>query len=215
LIPTYELLKTLEVRSWKVSATVSVGNWIQEKGEYDLSQKEFFDAYLELIEQYQQDGALLTIQLGGFYFCEKGSREYKIPILKFDGSEKALKQPICRSARLNPYVMADGKLLPCIPMTGTFIEDEMPSLLDTGLSTAIEDPRFFERIDMRLETLLQHNQECDSCEYKLRCGMGCRAQAMIATGNYYGKDPESCFFFKSKYEEKIKEKNDVKDARNL
>ena len=203
LMATYHLLKSLGVHSWKVSATVGVGNWAQEKGQYDLSQKEFFDPYLELIEQYQRDGAPLTIQLGGFYFCEKGSNQYKVPILKFDGSERMLKQPVCRSARLNPYVMADGTLLPCIPMTGTFLEDEMPTLRKTPISAAMEDSRFFELIDMRLETLLQHNKECDSCEYKLQCGMGCRAQAMLATGDYYGIDPESCFFYQNKYKEKI------------
>lgn len=205
LTETYELLKSLGISSWKVSPTVSVGNWEQEQGQYDIPREDLYGAYLQLIKRYQADEAPFTIMLGGVYYCEKGSTQYQIPIIKFDGSENALKQPVCRSARLNLYIMADGKLLPCIPMTGTHIENEMPDLLTTTLPEAMEDSRYFDLIDLRLGTLLQKNQECDSCEYKLRCGMGCRAQAVQASGDYYGNDPESCFFFKNGYEEKIKE----------
>lgn len=202
---TYELLKSLGIRSWKMSPAMSVGNWEQEEGRYDIPVKELYAAYLEMIRWHNDDGAPLELLLGGFYYRSHGSKEYHIPFAKFDGTKNALSQTACRSCRLHPYIMADGKLLPCIPMTGTSIEKEMPSLLDTTISQALNDSRYFEIIDTRLEALLKNNAECSACEHKMRCGMGCRACAIDATGDFYGIDPHSCYFFKNAYEEKISE----------
>ena len=205
LMQTYELLRSLDITSWKVSPTVSVGNWELEQGQYDISRSDLYDAYLQLIQRFQADHAPFTMMLGGFYYCEKGSNRYHIPMIKFDGSEKMLKQTVCRSCRIHLYLMADGKLLPCIPMTGTTIEDQMPNLLSSTITEALEDSRYFEFIDMRLGQLLQHNSQCADCEHRLRCGMGCRAHALQCSGSYAGVDPDCCFYYKNGYEERVKE----------
>lgn len=205
LLPTYDLLKKLGISTWKISPAMSVGNWEQEQGRYDIPVQDLYDMYLQMIKKHRADHAPFAMMLGGFYFCGKGSGEYIIPMVKFDGSEKALRQTVCRSCRVNLYIMADGKLLPCIPMTGTFIEKDMPSLLNMSIAEAMNDSRYFSLIDMRLEELFYKNNECKDCKHRLRCGMGCRAEAINSSGNYYGVDSLNCYFFKNGYEEKIKE----------
>lgn len=204
LMPTYELLKSLDISSWKISPVINVGNWEQEQGQYDIPIKDLYDTYLKLIKKHHNDGAPLAMMLEGFYYCAKESDNYIMPMVKYDGTEKALRQTVCRSCRINPYIMADGKLLPCIPMTGTYMENDMPNLLATTITEAMNDSHYFDIIDTRLEKLLGENNECDACEYKLRCGTGCRAHAITCTGSFYGADPASCYFFKNGYEEKIK-----------
>jgi radical SAM protein with 4Fe4S-binding SPASM domain len=204
LMQTYEFLKSLDITSWKISPTISTGNWEQEQGKFDIPINELFDAYMELIRKYHTDGAPFAMMLSGFFYCGKGSGDYSMPFIKFDGSEKALRQTVCRSCRIHPYLMADGKLLPCIPMTDTYIEKDMPSLLETTFTEAMRESRYFDLIDMRLENLFRENTECSDCEHKLRCGMGCRAQAINCSGSYYGVDPACCYFFKNGYEERIR-----------
>lgn len=201
---TYQLLKSLDVGHWKMSPAMSVGNWEQEQGRYDIPVAELYAAYLELIRRHDADNAPLGLILGGFYYRGRASKQYSIPMVRFDGDEGTLRQVACRSCRINLHIMADGKLLPCIPMTGTPIEGEMPSLLNTTISQALNDSRYFAVIDTRIGALLQNNSECAACEHKLRCGMGCRAGALNSSGNFYGKDPCSCYFFNHGYEEKIR-----------
>ncbi|SFG13365.1 radical SAM additional 4Fe4S-binding SPASM domain-containing protein [Desulfotomaculum arcticum] len=204
LAQTYELLKALGISSWKISPTMSVGNWAHEQGQYDIPIKDLYDAYLQLIKKHHGDGAPFALMLGGFYYCGKENDQYIIPLIKYDGTEKALRQTVCRSCRINLYIMADGRLLPCIPMTGTYMEKEMPNLLTTTITEAMNSSRYFDIIDTRLEKLFRENNECAGCEHKLKCGMGCRANAINCSGSFYGVDAGSCYFFKNRYEEKIK-----------
>ena len=200
---TYELLKALGVSHWKTSPAMNVGNWQQEQGHYDLPIKALYAAYLDLIALHQADGAPLSLMLGGFYYGRKHSKEPVIPMVRFDGTDAALRQILCRSCRLNLYNMADGKLLPCIPMTGSAVEEEMPSLLDGTIVQALAGSRFFEVIDTKLDAVLENNPECAACEHRLRCGGGCRACGMTLGDNFYSVDTYSCFFFKNGYEQKV------------
>lgn len=192
------------VRSVKTSPATDSGDWLKENGQLTLSAEELSQAYLDYIPKYKAAGAPLSIMLGGSFLCNKGSDKYWIPFKKYDGSEKMLRQTLCRSARTTMYIAADGRLLPCIPLTGSSLQDEMPKITEMGLIEALSDSKYLRAIDTRLEDLLAHNEKCNACEYRLSCGGGCRAGALFTTGDYLGCDEYTCYFFKNNYEEKIK-----------
>ena len=48
------------------------------------------------------------------------------------------------------------------------------------------------------------NEDCRRCEYRDRCAGGCRSAALIHGDNYFGPDPDACWFFKNGWEERIK-----------
>ena len=200
---TLNLLAELGVRNVKTGPTSDAGNWLKEGGKYNLTVNELYAAYLDYIPKYKAAGAPLTIMLGGFFMCRKGSQNYFSPSKKYDGSEKMLRQTICPSARNTMYIAADGKLLPCIPLTGLAIQEEMPSVAEMDICQALSDSRYLSLIDMRLEDLLKVNAKCRACEYKLTCGGGCRAGALVCSGEYLGCDDYTCYFFQNRYEEKI------------
>lgn len=201
---TFKLLADLGVRSWKTSPASDSGNWAAEGGKYNLTVKELYDAYLELIPKYKAAGAPLSIMLGGFFANGRGKADYHIPSKKYNGNEKMQKSVICGSARNTMYIAADGKLLPCIPLSGLPIQEEMPSLADTPLLEALSASRYIRMIDTRLEDLLSENQKCRECEHKYYCGGGCRAGALLTSGEYLGCDEFTCYLFKNGYEAKIK-----------
>jgi radical SAM protein with 4Fe4S-binding SPASM domain len=200
---TFNLLVELGVRGWKTSPTSDAGNWLNEAGKYNLKVDELYTAYMDFIPKYKAAGAPLSIMLGGFFMCNKGSEKYQIPSKKFDGSEKMLRQTICPSARNTMYIAADGKLLPCIPLTGLPIQESMPSVTEMEICQALSDSRYLNLIDTRLEDLLRVNTKCRGCEYRLYCGGGCRAGALVCSGEYLGCDDYTCYFFKNKYEDRI------------
>ncbi|RPI24921.1 MAG: radical SAM protein [Acidobacteria bacterium] len=192
------------VRSVKTSPATDAGEWLNEKGQYTLTAEELCEAYLAFIPKYKAAGAPLSLMLGGSFCCDKGSDKYWIPFKKYDGSEKMVRQTLCRSARTTMYIGADGRLLPCIPLTGSSLQEEMPKITEMGLIQALSESKYLRAIDTRLNELLAHNEKCNACEYRLTCGGGCRAGALFTTGDYLGCDEYTCYFFKNKYEEKIR-----------
>jgi radical SAM protein with 4Fe4S-binding SPASM domain len=138
--------------------------------------------------------------LGGFFMCGKGSKEYTIPAKK-QGNERA---PLCLSARSALYIAADGKLLPCMPLAGLPIQEEMPSLYDITVAQALSASLYLERIETPVSALMEHNPGCASCEHRKSCGGGCRASALTEHNDYLGADPATCAFFKGGYEDKIR-----------
>jgi radical SAM protein with 4Fe4S-binding SPASM domain len=209
---TFDLLVALGVSAWKLSPVMNVGNWQREQGIYDVSLETLYREYLELARLHRQKGAPLNLILGGFFCGKRGSTDYYIPFCKFDGTEAATKQIVCRSCRIHPYIMADGKLLPCIPMTGSPVEAEMSSLFEISLEQALYESLYFDRIDLRVGEVLQHNPTCAKCEHRLRCGGGCRACSMEVNGDYYAVDPYCCYFFQHGYEQKLHECLKTADA---
>lgn len=204
LAETLYLLAKLGVSSWKTSPTSESGDWLQEEGQYTLGVQELFEAYLDLIPQYKKMGSPLNIMLGGFFACTRGNEKYSIPCKKYDGSESMISQTICPSARNTMYIAADGRLLPCIPLTGLPLQEQMPDITETSLVQALRSSRYLDLIDTRLGDLLDANEKCANCPHRLYCGGGCRAGALISCSQYLGCDEFTCYFFLNNYEERIK-----------
>ncbi len=201
---TIQLLADHGVRSVKTSPTTSAGNWLNEQGRYDLEVEELYEAYLDYLPKYRAARAPLSLMLGGFFACQKGSDRFQIPCKRHDGTDRMLRQTVCASARTTMYIGADGRLLPCVPLTGSPAEQEMPSITEMGLVDALSDSRYLRAIDTRLDELLEHNEKCRVCEHRLTCGGGCRAGALFTSGDFLGCDEYTCRFFKDNYEERIK-----------
>ena len=204
---TMRLLAELGVRSWKTNPTASSGNWLNESRNLDPTTDELFEAYLKVIEEYFEVGAPLNIQLGGFFQCRKGSREYGLPSKKpYSDEQKRLKEPLCGSARDMMYISADARLLPCMPLAGLPVQDEYPDLYESTIAEALNSSIYLERITAPISELFDKNDECAACEYRLHCNGGCRAAALMENdgADYFGKDSWTCHFYKGGYEKRIK-----------
>ena len=204
---TMRLLAELGVRSWKTNPVSGAGNWLGESRDLDLTVEEMYDAYLGLIGEYFGAGSPLSVQLGGFFQCKKGSRAYDCPCKKtYTDEDKRLKEPLCMSARHMMYIAADARLLPCMPLAGLPIQDEYPSLYDRSIAEAMRDSIYLRRISAPICELFERQAECAACEHRLHCNGGCRAAALMENdgADYFGVDSWTCRFFKGGYEQKIK-----------
>ena len=200
---TVKLLAGLGIRQLKISPTSESGKWMEEEGKYTLSTPDLYEAYLDYVKGYKQDGAPISLMLGGFFMCSQGSEKYTIPAMKFDGTEEMLKQPLCGSAHSRVYVAADGKVLPCIPLSGLPIQEIFPNLLEQPLVQILSGSKYAELIESQLKDLLDQNPKCAVCEWKYVCGGGCRAGALLTNSSYMGCDETICYFFKNNYQAKI------------
>ena len=202
---TVNLLSRTGVNNLKIIPVSDSGEWLKqaENKEYSLDLTEIYDAFLAYIPKYLEAGSPISLMLGGFFTCPKGTEEYSIPSAKYDGTKESCRQTLCGSARNTMYIAADGRLLPCMPLSGMDCQDEYPLITEIGLQKALSDSLYLERIDTRLEKLLKENARCRACDYKYVCGGGCRAGALLSSGNYLGCDESICKIFTGGYYDRI------------
>jgi radical SAM protein with 4Fe4S-binding SPASM domain len=214
LLSTYELLKELGVSSWKTGAVFDSEEWREQKKKKEaLDRETLYRCYLELAKRYIDDGQILDIQLDGFFGGYEGGKRY-IPYVKSlppapvpqepsvpkepRDPDAYLTQHSCLSCRVHPYLLPDGRLLPCPPFTGTFVEQDMPNLRDTAIGDVYREKEnsFFSLVNIRCGELIAYNEECGSCEHRAECRGGCRGAAVSSGNGVLDKDDAICYFFR-------------------
>jgi radical SAM protein with 4Fe4S-binding SPASM domain len=200
LADTYDLLKGLDIQSWRIAPPQRTGNW--RGTTTDLSFEEEAKVYEPLLLRWLDDGKPFDIQLGGFFrgAGRNGPAPQEEPKIRHTPDSYD-----CGSCREMPYLLPDGTLLPCPGYTGTVLQDRMPNILRDGLSKAWSRSFLRSVADMRKSDLLARNEECGRCEWFAECGLGCRASALVETGDLMAKDPSSCELWKKGYRKRFQE----------
>lgn len=193
------LLASLGVTHLKVGPAIEVGEWTTNKEDMSLTDEEAYEIYLEYLPHYIEDGQPLYLHLSSFFISNPDKKSYRIPARKHVKPEKAHVHCLCGHARNSLYITADGKWMPCMPMSGK--EDlaaKFPSVYDTPLQQALEDSFYISCIEKRLDEYLEHNPKCQACEHKYNCASGCRGQGATEK-DYLAIDDSICLLFKGDY----------------
>ena len=205
LLPTYELMKEIGVDKWKVAAISNTGNWAKQKNN-SIDNMAIMNEYFKVLQKYKADGMPMAIKLGGIFYSDGAGRGYSIPFLSGCGTSDREKETLCEASRLFPHLLPDGKLIPCLPMSGTLIEKIAPNIFDEGQSIGkiLTNSPIEKYTNCTYKDLFEKNSECNACEYKYKCSH-CPASSMEDTGNFFGKCESACLFIKGKYFEKVEE----------
>jgi radical SAM protein with 4Fe4S-binding SPASM domain len=201
---TMNVLAEKGISSWKTALVSAEGEWKNESPDMDLSYDELYAAYLEFIPRYFKAGSPVTVELSNFFRCEKGIREYTVPLKRREGGGDILDAPVCPAARKGIQILPNGKLIFCTSTSEYEEEGGATNILQTPLTDALHDSPWLHRVNTRIKTLLEKNKVCGGCEYRLVCGGGCRARAVQKNEGFFGTDSGACTFFKGKWEEKLK-----------
>jgi len=231
LADTYELMKGLDVQTWRIGTPQETGNWRGTTTATPVDEQAA--ACVPLAQRWLQDGRPFSLQLGGFYrglrprTLESISGIHKAKEVPPNGRVKPRsrrrdtesKQPAavpeapeyrpesydCGACREQPNLLPDGTLLPCPGYVDCILQDRMPNLLREDLSKVWSRSFLREIADIRKRDLLAHNPECAACEDFKECGMGCRALALTTNGDLLAKDPLACELSKKGYKKRFRE----------
>ena len=198
------LLASLGVLHLKVSPVTPSGAWLTQDQQLTPSDEEVMETYLAYVPHFFEDGAPLQLMLSGLFFSAKGGTHAQVPSAKYDGTERSRHCNICGSARSELYISADGRALPCMPMSGLSIEREFPKITEIGLREVLKDSVYMRWVGMTLGEYLEHNKQCAGCAYRYICGGGCRAGGVMRRGDYTGTDEATCKIFKNGYYTRMK-----------
>jgi len=199
------LLASIGVRSLKTNPTSMSGAWTENAGGDNLSITELYKIYLDYIPWFFKDGSPISLQLGGFFMANKGAKKFILPSVKSDGNEKTGKNFVCGHAREVMYISAEGRILPCMSLSGMDVQNEFPLITETALCECLTDSVYMKLIETTVDEFIGRNPECSECVHKYLCGAGCRASALDGTisGDLLGVDKAVCEFYKGGYIERV------------
>lgn len=200
---TVNRLASLGCGSLKPIPISNVGAW--KAGGYgeSIPIDALYQAYLDYIPRYYEDGMPMAIQLGGFFLADPDKPDtYSIPMLH--SRKDPAKALVCGHARNVMYISAEGRTLPCMALSGTEIQEQFPRIPDVGLAQCLSDSSYMRLLDTKAAEVLSHNPECRSCPHAQNCLGGCRAAALETTPeDLMGRDMCACALFKGGWVEKI------------
>lgn len=205
-LDTYELMKDIEVTTWKASFVFPIGEAVSE-----ISTESIIDSneYIKLLEQYKADGNPFNLNL--IEGVVKGYLGGKFTFWENQKEDPFNQQRVsCGLCRNRPYILPDGTLVPCIGWVSTYIEPLLPKLTETSLSKVYADPDSYFRklVGIKISDITEQNEECKECYHRLACGGGCRADALASnqgTDAIYKRGHMMCNIYRSGFMERVKE----------
>lgn len=193
LSATYELLKELNIQYWRVAPPLGIGNWRQSAT--GLAWEEILTVCAQVMARWLTDNRPFLLQVPGFQspIGKEAENQENYSPESYD----------CTTCRLSCSLMPDGKIIPCPGYTDTDLYEQMPNLLETPFSSIWSDSMLRTIVDIKKGEVLKHNRQCVDCDEFGRCGGGCRATALLATGDLLAAAPQSCEMYKNKYQQRF------------
>lgn len=202
LLPTYELLRDLQVDFWRMSEVVNVGEWLKNENTR-LDPDELLEAYLQLIRKIKADGMPIPqIHVGGLMCVEHG--EYRFGAFGGCGSADKVGELVCEAGKYFPMLLPDGRLLPCMPCCGSSLEAQAPNVLtgEYDICRALVDSPITKCLNCTYSDVFAHESECAACEHRYECGR-CPASS-LQHGSIYARDTFTCRIVRGGYLERVR-----------
>ena len=203
-------IASLGAQKMRIAGIMEAGDWNKNKADNSLTSQEILDAVLDYIPQYYADNMPIDIDLASsFTATPEKPDEFQVPSFRKDLTPE---RNICGCARNILYISPEGRVLPCVPMSGTKVEQMMPFIQDIGLMECINHTAWFQIVSTKIKDFFAVHDECKSCEWQKNCWGGCRAEALrVEPDNYLAKSPSMCYFLLNNWAQKVIDK--VKQVR--
>ena len=213
LTETIRVLCEIGVKKLKASNVAMTELWRRNSEGNALSHEEYLEAMLRYIPDYFKEDCPLDLTLCNVISLHTNGSYEIIPEF-YDGTEKCLNCYMCSSARMACYITPEGRLLPCMPMTSSSVQNEFPKVQEIGLKQGLSSSDYINFVNRKVGDLFTVNQECGACPYRLKCGGGCRATALIeGEHSLLGCDRIMCLLWKGGYVERIRKTVEAASAK--
>ena len=198
------LMASLGVRSMKCGAMLELGEWAQpEMQELQLSREEELEMFEEYIPQYFEDDAPLSIMMSGVFMYTPGDSVWDIYNRRKCSAKDEKIAPSCGVLIHNFYIGAEGMVCPCMGMADCGYAENFQNLFDTPLKDILSGEKFTKLCCVTVGEVRDANPKCRECPYLDRCTGGCRNAVLMNGNDYYGIDPDLCWFFEHDGEARI------------
>lgn len=202
---TVNALGAMGVYAIKTGPVSDTELWCKNCEGNHYTQREFLKDALKYIPQFYEDGCPATVMLNGVIEMKKETGAFRVLPERYSGTDSTLKCHLCGAVRHSCYITPDGRLLPCLPMTSCKEQKLFPKIADIGLQKGLSDSFYMKIADSRVSDLMEANQKCRGCPHVLKCGGGCRANALMSSGDLMGSDETLCMLWNEGYVDRIRQ----------
>ena len=169
---TINHLASLGVQSFKTGYAANLGEWKTHNNQ-SVGLKDIFQAYLDYLPYYYEDGMPMNIEFTSFFRASKNNPD-KYGIVCYKEEYNPLKNILCSAIRNYAYISPDGRVLPCTVYDGFDIRENYPALFEKSFSECVSAPDFVNLVKMTTSELHEANVKCRTCKFNKHCDGGCR-----------------------------------------
>ena len=201
---TIRTLAELGVASFTAYPPLDCGRWKDADDGIKPRFERLIEEYISVAEEYIASDYTMNLEFYRFIYIRGADHKYMVcqnSMIKKDNTDV----PACRLFAKELNISPEGYISPCYAiMDSDFIKQNMPNVFDVPLKEALSDPGFLRCISIKAADVLDSDSECVRCEYRLKCGGGCRSSALTIGDGFRAHDPIMCRFFREGWYSKLK-----------
>ena len=207
MFETARLLNDLGVREMRIIRTTEAPRWEKNSPESSLTYDEYYERMLEFAKEYIHSDMRMTIDVWQFLRLYPSGRVYSLPAIACGKDEFNIRIPMCKGNRGMIAVSSSGEVVPCLQMSGYFIEHgiSLGNLLKTPLRELVKESEYLNLATAPLLRQIMENDKCANCKYYKVCTGGCPALGLLYSKdiNFFHEDITKCLFFENGWYEKV------------
>jgi len=179
----YELVKTLGIKRWRVSTPFLEGNWLDNYEQLGLSLDDEIRILKDILALWLADGKPLELELGHVFRYIDG----QCIVVNYTTSDY-----VCDYFRERIVIMPNGNVSACPLLINP--PYTVGNIRTQPLEMIWESPQMRYYKDLKVKDVLK--DECRSCPMLSKCGVGCRANAVLMGRHYEDIDPTMCQIYR-------------------
>lgn len=210
MMPTAELLDSLGVKEMRIIRTTEAPRWEKNSPHSSISIKDYYDKMLIFAKQYIDSNLKMNVDIWQFLKIYPKSHSYSLTPVSCDKDHFHIRIPMCRGNRGMVAISSSGEVVPCMQMSGYFIEKgiSLANVHQTPLKEILSKSDYLNYSLVTLFRMIINNDKCANCKYFKACTGGCPALGLLYSNkdfDYFHEDITKCYFFENGYYEKVKE----------
>ena len=216
LLDTAKLLNDLGVSEMRIIRTTEAPRWEENAPNSSIPFFAYYQMMLEFIKEYIKLDSKMIIDVWQFMSIYPQNRAYRISPILSNKDDFNIRIPMCRGNRGMIAVSSSGEVVPCLQMSGYFLENgiSLANIHNKSLKEIITDSDYSAIATAPILKKILENDKCPNCKYFKACIGGCPALALLYSGKpngFFFEDITKCYFFENGWYEKIiDEMNDWK-----
>ena len=207
VIPTVQQLEELGVSRYRAVPVEPSLRWLETAPDKTIPTEEWLMFIPGFLEWWYENDIRMDLDIWSFYTHKYGDPRARIvPDLCSvgrDGNSYA-----CETHYNRPFIDADGRLVPCMPMSGAADAYGISwgnVYKGDDLQKVFSGSAFMNLISCTCNDIKARNAKCHDCPWSVHCSVGCRVGALAQGNGLDGIDERICVFYESGCYMKLKE----------
>ena len=209
MMDTAKLLNELGVDEMRIIRTTEAPRWEKNSPQSSLTIEEYYERMLEFAKQYIASDMRMFIDIWQFVRLNPFAHSVELMPVACNKKDFNIRIPMCKGNRGMIAVSSSGEVVPCLQMSGYFIEKgiSLGNLFKTPLKELVKDSPYLNLAMAPLFKQIIENDKCGNCKYYKACTGGCPALGLLYSKdvNFYHEDITKCIFFENGWYEKTTE----------